>query len=177
VNSAPKRNRVRWIAGLGAVGVMAAAGRYYAGIRHPLAGEPLRVGLGDLMPGKLRTVEWMGRTVFLLRRTPEVIATLAQHEGVLADPNSVSSQQPEACRNRHRSLRPELFVAIGQCTHQGCVPALRSGSANALDFLCPCHTSRYDVAGRVFRDGPALTNLVIPEYRFDGDDHVVIGDA
>lgn len=134
-------------------------------------GNPLRVELGDLGEGRLRTVEWQGKPVWVLRRGADALAALDGYDDQLADPASQQSLQPSGCRNRYRSLRPEIFVAIGLCTHQGCAPAL-TGS----HFLCPCHTSKYDLAGRVFKAGPAQANLVIPAYRFDGDTRLVIGE-
>lgn len=139
-------------------------------IPHP-HGSPLAVALDDLPAGKLRTVEWQGKPVWVLRRSAADIAALAAREALLADPDSLQSLQPPACRNRHRSLRPEIFVAVGLCTHQGCTPALLGSDG----FLCPCHTSKYDLAGRVFKVGPATANLVIPAYRFDGDERLLIG--
>ncbi len=133
-------------------------------------GSRLAVEIGDLPHGKLRTVEWKGLPVWVLRRTTEQLAALAQESG-LTDPESRESVQPSVCRNRQRSLRPELFVAIGLCTHLGCSPALSGDSG----FLCPCHASRYDLAGRVFKTGPATANLVIPAYRFDGENRLLLG--
>ena len=141
-------------------------------IAHP-HGSPLAVELGDLPTGKLRTVEWQGKPVWILRRSAADISSLALQENLLADPDSLQSLQPPACRNRHRSLRPEILVAIGLCTHQGCTPAL----LGADGFLCPCHASKYDLAGRVFKVGPAMANLVIPAYRFDGNDRLLLGDT
>lgn len=134
-------------------------------------GSPLAVDLASLAAGKLKTVEWQGKPVWLLRRSEHMLAALAKPNSDLADPASKASLQPDACQNPLRSLRPDIFVAIGLCTHQGCTPAL-----NGDHFLCPCHTSRYDLAGRVFKVGPALANLVIPAYRFDGENTVVIGE-
>lgn len=139
-------------------------------IPHP-HGSPLTVELSNLPEGKLRTVEWQGQPVWILRRSAADIAALPAHEEGLADPESLQSLQPHACRNRHRSLRPGIFVAIGLCTHQGCSPALLGSEG----FLCPCHTSKYDLAGRVFKVGPATANLVIPAYRFDGEDRLILG--
>lgn len=139
-------------------------------IAHP-HGSPLAVDLGDLPEGKLRTVEWQDKPVWVLRRSASAVAALAAHEGLLADAESRLSMQPPNCQNRHRSLRPEIFVAIGPCTHQGCAPGLQ-GEAG---FLCPCHASSFDLAGRVFKAGPATANLVIPAYRFEADNRLVIG--
>ena len=129
------------------------------------------VDIGGLPEGVLRVVEWEGRPVWILRRTAAQVGALANNEGALADPHSLRSLQADACRNRHRSLRAEVFVAIGLCTHEGCTPALRGDSG----FLCPCHASRFDLAGRVARAGPALTNLVIPAHRFESPDRLVVG--
>ena len=139
-------------------------------IAHP-HGSPLMVELSNLPEGKLRTVEWQGQPVWILRRSAAEIAALPSHESVLADPDSLQSLQPPACRNRHRSLRPDIFVAIGLCTHQGCSPALLGSDG----FLCPCHTSKYDLAGRVFKVGPATANLVIPAYRFENGSRLILG--
>lgn len=95
----------------------------------------------------------------------------------MLDAASEHSLQPENCRNRHRSLRPDVFVAIGQCTHQACTPQLRSIAGHAPGFLCPCHSSKFDLAGRVYRGGPAPANLVIPIHRLHGEAQIVVGEA
>lgn len=159
------------------VGAGLGVARYVVRQPQPPVGHPLPVYFGDLPPGKLRTVEWSGRSVWLLRRSADDITGLAGYESELTDLASEHSLQPATRRNAHRSLRPELFVAIGQCTHQGCPPALRSGAGNRGEFLYPCHTAKFDLAGRVFRMGPAPTNRVIPEYRLEGDSRVVIGET
>lgn len=171
------RRRLYVVGGLCALGAGLGVARYVVTRPQPPAGNPLPVDVANLAPGKLLTVDWHGRSVWLLRRSADEIAGLAGYESELIDPLSEHSLQPPACRNAHRSLRPDLFVAIGQCTHQGCPPALRSGAGGRGEFLCPCHTSKFDLAGRVFRMGPAPANLVIPEYRFDGDSRVVIGES
>jgi ubiquinol-cytochrome c reductase iron-sulfur subunit len=171
------RRRLYLAGGLCALGAGFGAAWYITTRPQPPAGSPLPVDVGDLAPGRLRTVEWKGRSIWILRRSADEIAGLAGYESERADPASLHSLQPEACRNPHRSLRPELFVAVGQCTHQGCPPALRSGAGNRSEFLCPCHTSKFDLAGRVFRMGPAPANLVIPEYRLEGAGRVVIGES
>lgn len=172
--SKPQRRRIVLAASACAVGGATAflSQQHYATKSWP-HGSPLAVDIGSkaLPVGKLKTVEWQGKPVWILRRSPEALAALAGKEGQLADPDSTESLQPPGCRNQHRSLRPEFFVAIGLCTHQGCTPAL-----NGDHFLCPCHTSKYDLAGRVFKVGPALANLVIPAYRFDGEHQLLIGE-
>jgi ubiquinol-cytochrome c reductase iron-sulfur subunit len=167
-----QRRRIMLAAGASAVAGGAAMVLRPSGvlIPHP-HGSPLSVELANLPEGKLRTIEWQDKPVWVLRRSAADIAALAAHEAELADPDSQLSLQPAACRNRQRSLRPEFFVAIGLCTHQGCTPAL----LGAGGFLCPCHASKYDLAGRVFKVGPATANLVIPAYRFEGENTLVIG--
>ncbi|MDP2133167.1 MAG: ubiquinol-cytochrome c reductase iron-sulfur subunit [Sulfuritalea sp.] len=171
-----QRRRLYLVGGLCALGAGLGVARYVTTRPQPPSGNPLPVDVGGLAPGKLLSVDWQKRTVWILRRSADEIAGLAGYESELLDPGSQHSLQPPACRNAHRSLRPELFVAIGQCTHQGCPPQLRS-DGNRSEFLCPCHTSKFDLAGRVFRMGPAPANLVIPEYRLEGDSRVVIGET
>jgi ubiquinol-cytochrome c reductase iron-sulfur subunit len=167
-----QRRRIMLAAGASAVAGGAAMVLRPSGviIPHP-HGTPLLVELDDLPAGKLRTVEWQGKPVWVLRRSEADIAALAGHEALLADPDSQWSLQPSACRNRQRALRPEIFVAIGLCTHQGCTPALLGEGG----FLCPCHASKYDLAGRVFKVGPATANLVIPAYRFESENALLLG--
>ncbi|MDO8787277.1 MAG: ubiquinol-cytochrome c reductase iron-sulfur subunit [Sulfuritalea sp.] len=172
-----ERRRLHLVAGICVLGAGLGVARFLVEGPQAPSGNPTPVDFGDLPLGKLRTVDWNGRTVWILRRSPEEVAALADRESELTDPDSAHSLQPEGCRNRHRSLRPDVFVAIGQCTHQGCPPQLRTGLGVRGEFLCPCHTSKYDLAGRVFRSGPAPANLVIPTYRLEGDSRVVIGEA
>jgi ubiquinol-cytochrome c reductase iron-sulfur subunit len=134
-------------------------------------GSPLAVDLQDLPSGKLLTLNWQDKPVWVLRRSPAEIAALADHETLLLDADSQHSVQPQACRNRHRSLRPDIFVAVGLCTHQGCTPQLRGADG----FTCPCHASHYDLAGRVFKAGPAPANLVIPAHHFASENRLVLG--
>ena len=144
--------------------------------RHPRppAGAPLALDISGLAAGRLMSVDWNKHTVWVLRRTPEELKALAERESELTDPLSQHSLQPAYCRNRHRSLQPEVLVVLGECTHQGCTPQLRNAPP-ASEFVCPCHASKYDLAGRVFREGPAPANLTIPEYRFEGPGRLVIG--
>jgi ubiquinol-cytochrome c reductase iron-sulfur subunit len=116
-------------------------------------------------------MDWQNKPVWILRRTQAEVAALAQHDALLTDPQSAQSHQPPACRSTHRSLRADIFIAVGVCTHLGCTPALQPG----IGFLCPCHASRYDLAGRVFNQGPAPANLTIPAYHFASETRLVIG--
>ena len=166
-----QRRRIMLAAGATAVVAGTALVLRPSGLMSYPHGSPLAIEFGHLPQGKLLTVEWQGKPVWVLRRSAASITALAAHEAVLTDPDSQHSLQPAACRNRHRSLRPEIFVAIGLCTHQGCVPALRGDAG----FLCPCHVSRFDLAGRVFKAGPASANLVVPAYHFESDSRLLLG--
>jgi ubiquinol-cytochrome c reductase iron-sulfur subunit len=144
-------------------------------------GAPVEIDISGLQPGALATVEWRGKPVWLLRRTPEMLASLEAVRAALSDPDSrVDAQQPEYARNPGRSIRPELFVAVSLCTHLGCIPSYRpeAGSVGADwpgGFYCPCHGSKFDLAGRVYRGSPAPTNLVVPPHGFASPERLVIG--
>jgi ubiquinol-cytochrome c reductase iron-sulfur subunit len=152
--------------------------------RARAAGGPVTVDIGDLAPGDVRTVEWRGKPVWVVRRTPEMIAALTGHDAELADPQSAKDVLPEALRNPGRSMREDVFVAVGICTHLGCSPtSVPAGSNNPSlptgwpgGFFCPCHGSTFDGAGRVYKNKPAPTNLEIPPYRFASDTRVVVGE-
>lgn len=181
-----------WLAATGAAGAVAATATaiplvssFAPSERARAMGAAVEVEISDLPPGGMKTVEWRGKPVWILRRTPEMLAALKGHDGQLADPESAKDQQPEAARNATRSLRPEVFVAIGICTHLGCSPtALPAGTANPSvgsdwpgGFFCPCHGSTFDLAGRVFKNKPAPTNLEIPPHAYLADQRLRIGDA
>jgi ubiquinol-cytochrome c reductase iron-sulfur subunit len=151
--------------------------------RAKAAGGPVEVDLSDIPPGGSKTVEWRGKPVWVVRRTPDMLAALQGHDAQLVDPQSAVNQQPDAARNAARAIRPEIFVAVGICTHLGCSPSnAPAGSANPSlpadwpgGFFCPCHGSTFDGAGRVFKNKPAPTNLEVPPYRFAGDNRLLIG--
>lgn len=146
-------------------------------------GSPVTADLSKLEPGQQITVRWRGKPVWLLRRTPEMLAALADLDDELRDPgSSVVTQQPDYARNAYRAIRPEYLVVIGICTHLGCVPTFRPdvappdlGAKWRGGYFCPCHGSRFDLAGRVYKGVPAPTNLVVPPYRFVSDTRVEIG--
>ena len=144
-------------------------------------GAPVEADISRIGPGELATFEWRGKPVWVLRRTLDMLKRLAAVGDALADPDSsVDSQQPKYARNATRSRQPELFVAVGLCTHLGCVPGYRPEPGSLQPgwpggFYCPCHGSKFDLAGRVYRGSPAPTNLVVPPYSFTGDNVVLIG--
>jgi len=142
------------------------------------AGAPVEVDISSIAPGEMRTVEWRGKPVWILRRTPEQIENLAQHDNQLADPDSARpGYTPEFAQNTYRSRNPEFFVCVAICTHLGCAPTpqLKSGAQPGLPgdwpggFFCPCHGSTFDLAGRVFANKPAPDNLEVPPYMFSED--------
>ncbi len=147
------------------------------------AGAPVVVDFSKLEPGQQLTVEWRRQPIWVLRRTPEMLATLPTLDGRLRDPGSnVETQQPDYARNAVRSIREEYLVVIAICTHLGCVPTFRPDIAPADlgpswpgGYFCVCHGSRFDFAGRVFKGVPAPTNLVIPPYKFVSNTVVAIG--
>ena len=147
------------------------------------AGAPAEVDLGKLAEGTLMTVEWRGRPVWILHRSPEMLATLKADDPRLADPFSRRSEQPRYAANTTRAIRPPYMVMVAICTHLGCVPVFRPDAADPTlgpdwqgGFYCPCHGSRFDLAGRVFKNVPAPTNLEVPPYRFLEGNRLLVGD-
>jgi ubiquinol-cytochrome c reductase iron-sulfur subunit len=149
--------------------------------RAKAQGAPVEVDIATLAAGELATVEWRGKPVWLLRRTPQMLARLESARPSLSDPDSeVLAQQPEYARNPTRSLRPELWVSVALCTHLGCIPGYRPepGSVQAGwpgGFYCACHGSKFDLAGRVYKGSPAPTNLVIPPHHYASESRIVLG--
>ncbi|MBO7081658.1 MAG: ubiquinol-cytochrome c reductase iron-sulfur subunit [Neisseriaceae bacterium] len=151
--------------------------------RAKAAGAPVEVDLSKVESGALLTVAWQGKPVWILHRTEQQLQDLSANDGNLSDPeSSVTSQQPDYCQNATRSIKPEWLVAVGICTHLGCSPTYRPDLAPADlgadwkgGFFCPCHGSKFDLAGRVFKGMPAPTNLVIPPYRFDSESMITVG--
>lgn len=143
-------------------------------------GAPVEVPVGSLEPGEMVRVMWRGRVVFVLRRDQEMLSRLAQATDLLRDPNSENEeQQPKFAANEYRSIKPEFLVVEGSCTHLGCAPLPEFQVGPAEDwfggFFCPCHGSRFDLAGRVYKGVPAPTNLRVPPYRFIREDVIMIG--
>jgi ubiquinol-cytochrome c reductase iron-sulfur subunit len=148
------------------------------------AGAPVEIDISKMEPGQLIRVAWRGKPVWILNRTPQVLETLATLDPELRDPLSVESIQPESSKNPARSIKPEIFVAVGLCTHLGCSPTFRPevappdlGEKWKGGFFCPCHGSWFDLAGRVYRGVPAPTNLEIPPYRYITDTLLIVGES
>jgi len=175
----------------GAVGGLATAVPFVSTFepseRAKAAGAAVEVDISAIKPGEKITVEWRGKPVWIVRRTPEQLATLAQVTNLLADPESKrkrGEQTPEYALNEGRSIKPEYFVAVGICTHLGCSPSdkFQTGAQPSLPddlhggFLCPCHGSTFDMAGRVYKNKPAPDNLEVPPHMYLSDSKLLIGE-
>lgn len=151
--------------------------------RAEVAGAPVTEDISKLGPGQLVLLQWRGQPIWVIRRTPEMLEALPSQDSRLRDPKSENpEQQPEYARNAFRSIKPEYLVLVGTCTHLGCSPMFRPEmQPQPFDsdwkggFYCPCHNSRFDLAGRVYEGVPAPTNLVVPPYRFLDDNRIQIG--
>lgn len=146
------------------------------------AGAPVQVDLSALQPGQQATVEWRGKPVWIIRRTEEMLKQIKGHDEMLRDPESLVEQQPDYAKNGYRSIKPEYLVLVGICTHLGCSPKYdpevgELGPDWPGGFFCPCHGSKFDLAGRVFKGVPAPINLEVPPYHFISDHVIVIGES
>ena len=150
--------------------------------RAKAAGAPVEVDLGAIKHSELHTVEWRGRPVWILKRSPDMLQRLSKAAPFLSDPKSdVSSQQPPYAHNPTRSIEPEVLVTVALCTHLGCIPSYYPAPESLQPgwpggFYCPCHGSKFDLAGRVYRGSPAPTNLAIPPHRYLSETTILVGD-
>jgi ubiquinol-cytochrome c reductase iron-sulfur subunit len=171
---------------VGGVGVAIAAVPFIVSFepsaRAKAAGAPVEVDISKVEAGQLITVEWRGKVCWVLNRTKPQLDSLPKLDVRLADPNSDVPNQPAYCKNEHRSIKDNYWIAIGICTHLGCSPTFRPEIAPADlgpdwlgGFFCPCHQSKFDLAGRVYKGVPAPTNLVIPPHKYLSDTKIVIG--
>jgi len=171
----------------GAVGVGFAATPFLASwkpsARAQALGAPVEVDVSKLEPGAMTRVKWRGKAVWVLRRTEAMLATLSAVEGELRDPESMQPQQPPYAANEFRAIKPEILVVVGNCTHLGCAPIERFDVAPADlgpgwkgGFYCPCHGSKFDLSGRVYKAVPAPLNLLVPPYRYLDENSILIGD-
>jgi ubiquinol-cytochrome c reductase iron-sulfur subunit len=187
-------SRRAWVGiacGAGAVGVGAVAVPFVSSFapseRAKAAGAAVEVDISALKAGEMQTVEWRGKPVWILKRTPEQLESLKKTDALVADPKSLRKPDeltPEYARNEYRSRKPELLVAVGICSHLGCSPTakLQPGAQPSLPddwqggFFCPCHGSMFDLAGRVYKNKPAPDNLEVPPYMFLSDSKLLIGE-
>jgi ubiquinol-cytochrome c reductase iron-sulfur subunit len=192
-DQAVDKERRTWLIACGVTGGVAATATGGALIstfapseRAKAAGAPVEVDISGMQPGELRTVEWRGKPVWIVRRTPEMLAALAKTDDKVADPKSErkpSELTPEYARNQARSIKPEYLVAVGICSHLGCSPSARfqPGAQPSLPddwtggFLCPCHGSTFDLAGRVYKNKPAPDNLEVPPHTYLSDTKILVG--
>jgi len=186
VNAGRRRLIVITAAAGGACGVAAAlpfAATMLPSERAKALGAPVEADIGGLAPGEMQVVEWRGKPVWIIRRTKEMLESIKKDDGVVADPQSKVPQQPAYAKNEYRSIKDEYAVLVGVCTHLGCSPQLKPGEAKAEmgadwngGFYCPCHGSKFDFAGRVYKGAPAPINLEVPKYAFLSDTRIVIGE-
>lgn len=187
VNKTRRRLLVTATSAVGAVGVGFTTVPFIAAMnpsaRARAAGAPVEADISKLEPGALLRVKWRGQPVWIVHRTPEMLAALPTLEDRLVDPHSQVPQQPSYCQNPTRSIKPAYFVAIGICTHLGCSPTYRPefapddlGPNWKGGWFCPCHGSKFDLAGRVFKGVPAPTNLVIPKHVYLNDTTILVGE-
>ncbi len=152
--------------------------------RAKAAGAPVEVDVSNLAPGQMITVEWRGKPVWVFNRSQEMLDSLSGLDEAVADPDSANKQQPEYCKNKTRSIKPNLLIAVGICTHLGCSPTskFKKGAEEGMaadwpgGFLCPCHGSTFDFAGRVYKNKPAPSNLVVPPHTYLSDTRILIGE-
>lgn len=190
VNQTRRRVLIGATCAVGAVGVVGAAipfvGSWNPSARAKAAGAPVKYNISKIEPGALVTVEWRGKPVFIVRRTQAALDSLkkVEDQGVLLDANSDEPQQPGYAKNAERAINKEFAILLGVCTHLGCAPMFRP-DVGAADlggdkwqggFFCPCHGSKYDLAGRVYVGVPAPLNLEVPPHRYESDSVVVIGE-
>lgn len=190
-NEGVNQGRRRFLTGatcvVGAAGVAGAAvpfvGSWFPSAKAKAAGAPVKIDIGRLEPGERMVEEWRGQPVYVVRRPKAALDSLAALRDKLRDPESEESNQPDYVDPVARSIRPEFLVMVGLCTHLGCAPIYRP-EVGATDlggdewlggFFCPCHGSKFDLAGRVYKGVPAPTNLTVPPYHFESDNVIVVG--
>ena len=186
VNAGRRRFLVAATSVVGAAGAVGAAvpfvGSWFPSAKAKAAGAPVKVNISKIEPGQQIVAEWRGQPVFILNRTEEMLQALPKIDAELADPNSQASVQPEYVNPEVRSIKPEILVLVGLCTHLGCSPSFRPEVAPADlgaqwlgGYFCPCHGSRYDLAGRVYKSQPAPLNLPVPPHSYESADVIVLG--
>jgi len=151
--------------------------------RAKAAGAPVEADISNLAPGELQVVEWRGKPVWIMRRTKEMLEAVKKSDDKVTDPRSEVPLQPEYAKNEYRSIKPEILVLVGICSHLGCSPQQKTSEAKgemgadwAGGFLCPCHGSKFDLAGRVYKGAPAPVNLDVPPHAYLSDTRLLIGD-
>lgn len=187
VNTGRRRFLTAATSAVGVAGVVGVAvpfvGSWNPSAKAEAAGAPVKFDISKIEPGQMSVVEWRGKPVYVLRRTEQQVSDLERLDEKLKDPNSEVSDQPAYITGRDRSLKPEIMVFVGLCTHLGCAPKFRpevgaadlGGDAWLGGFFCPCHGSKFDLAGRVYSGVPASANLVVPPHSFEDELTLVVG--
>ncbi|WP_459207915.1 ubiquinol-cytochrome c reductase iron-sulfur subunit [Pseudomonas sp. MLB6B] len=186
VNAGRRRFLVAATSVVGAAGAVGAAvpfvGSWFPSAKAKAAGAPVKVNIAKIEPGQQMVAEWRGQPVFIVRRTPEILGNLQKIVDDLSDPQSKASDQPTYVDAQTRSIKPDILILVGLCTHLGCSPTFRPevapvdlGPKWVGGYFCPCHGSHYDMAGRVYKSQPAPLNLPVPPHAYESDDIVVIG--
>jgi ubiquinol-cytochrome c reductase iron-sulfur subunit len=170
----------------GAAGVAVAipfAWSWWPSERAKAAGAPVEADISSLAPGELQVVEWRGKPVWIMRRTKEMLESVRKSDERVSDPKSDVPLQPDYAKNEYRSIKPEILVLVGICSHLGCSPQAKAMDAKAEmgadwlgGFLCPCHGSKFDLAGRVYKGAPAPVNLDVPPHTYLSDSTILIGE-
>ncbi len=171
--------------GLAAAGVAAPfVASFFPSEKAKAAGAAVEIDISKIESGQMLTAEWRGKPIWVVNRTEQQLKDLPTLDGNLVDPKSETEQQPANCQNDVRSIKPQIWVAVGICTHLGCSPTYRPDLAPADlgadwkgGFFCPCHGSKFDMAGRVYKGVPAPTNLVIPPYKYLNDTTILVGEG
>ena len=188
INNGRRRFLILATSGAGGVAALGVATPFVASFfpseKAKAAGAAVEIEVSKIESGQMMTAEWQGKPIWVVNRTAQQLKDLKALDGAVSDPKSEVEQQPENCKNETRSIKPNIFVAIGICTHLGCSPTYRPdvapadlGSAWKGGFFCPCHGSKFDMAGRVYKGVPAPTNLVVPPYKYLSDTTVLVGEA
>jgi len=186
----PDKTRRNLIVATAAVGGAAGAGAavpfvasWFPSERAKAAGAPIEVDISTLVPGELGIYEWRGKPVWVFRRDKGMLESIRKDDSRVADPNSEIPQQPPYAKNEYRAIKEDIMVVVGVCTHLGCSPKEKSAEAKAEmgadwqgGFYCPCHGSKFDYAGRVYKGVPAPTNLEVPPYTYLSESKILIGD-
>jgi ubiquinol-cytochrome c reductase iron-sulfur subunit len=186
VNAGRRRFLVAATSVVGAAGAVGAAvpfvGSWFPSAKAKAAGAPVKVNVSKIEPGQQMVAEWRGQPVFIVRRTEEILSNLGKIESQLADSESKASEQPSYVDPKTRSIKPEVLLLVGLCTHLGCSPGFRPEVAPADlgadwvgGYFCACHGSRYDLAGRVYKAQPAPLNLPVPPHTYESDDVIIVG--
>ena len=188
INNGRRRFLILATSGAGGVAALGVATPFVASFfpseKAKAAGAAVEIDVSKIESGQMMTAEWQGKPIWVVNRTAQQLKDLKALDGAVSDPKSEVEQQPDNCKNETRSIKPNIFVAIGICTHLGCSPTYRPdvapadlGSAWKGGFFCPCHGSKFDMAGRVYKGVPAPTNLVVPPYKYLSDTTVLVGEA